>query len=136
MNTKNGLVLFLAFIALLLFPGCSAMKQPAVTIPINDSQYLTWCNSDSVVVGYRFIGGIYDDGKSYSDVYNAKYRTRLYDEFPEHFIASFYFPDVPKVWEIGRQRNIVGLTYIRVDTLKLSVEPTIEGYIKWKGRVR
>lgn len=118
-------------IALVLLTGCSILKPTTVPV-VNDIQYLNWCNSDSIVVGYRFVGAIYPDGMSYSDVYNAKYRHRLYDEFPEHFVASFYFPDVQKVWEIGRERNIGGLSYIRVDTIKLPIEPTIEGYIKWK----
>ena len=128
--------------------------------PSLEEQYLKYCKTDSVVVGYKYItdeGEPFDNskntrlGESWYEAYNPKYRFMLLDVDYIRYATSMDRPDEDGYWGFicrEDEENFLrheepygynrphgyGLKYLRCDEIKLPRKPTFEGFYEWKQK--
>jgi hypothetical protein len=118
-------------------PNTWAIEKPL------DEQYLDWCNADSnkVVVGYTFILSdrtINKNGWFSQEFYNPKYRQMFVSENPNYikFIEMADWDDPNHVWYVAHKNEESSNKYYEVIPIKRRIDPTFEGFIKWKKRFK
>ncbi len=125
--------------------------------PSLEEQYLKYCKTDSVVVGYKYItdeGEPFDNskntrmGESWYEAYNPKYRFMLLNVDYIRYATSMDRPDEDGYWGFicrEDEENFLrheepygydrphgyGLKYLRCDEIKLPRKPTFEGFIEY-----
>lgn len=106
-----------------------------------DEQYLDWRNADSnkVLVGYEFIltdRKLSVNGWTSQEFYNPQYRALLKDNNPDwiKFIYGADWSDPDHVWYVAYMNEKFKNRYYEAIPIKMSIEPTFEGFIRWKKR--
>jgi len=119
-------------------------------------EYLNYLKADSnkVVVGFRFITdeGGNELGKWFScfEIFDREYTYLLLDKEHITYAPSGYAFEEEYIWEWNRQEQesiymrytypynhkpyTNNLAYIRCEKIKMELEPTFLGYIKWKEK--
>jgi len=108
-----------------------------------DEQYLDWCNAESnkITVGYRFILQESDVnslfGGTYYEVCDKKYDE--YTNYLKYYKVDFNDPEtVYYYWEKQLKNEnpqyFKPQKYIRAEPIKRKIEPTFEGFVKWKKK--